>query len=366
MVTRPILPPWNEGSKNAAWQIAQRARRHHFHLMTTQSASQPPTERSVTWDYVYTSPNFVTKQRLRLLWHLAWDHSDIDVFHFLFVPTLTTSHLLSTIVRLKRKRSVQTVPSLYKLALSEKEAHDLFFADKVIAVSDWTASRLRLLGVKNIVRVNVGIDLERFKPVQNRTALRNGFDLPQNVPVVLFSGELSRLGSIESVLSVIPRVLAENAAIHFVFACPTRSPRDVLSRKQAQQAIHDLGLDASVHFIGEVDDFAYLLNACDMLLFPVTTMTGKIDTPLTVLEAMATEMPVILTDLPPLNEVLKAKAGIAAPVGNEEAFAHAIIELSNDETLRREMGRAGREVVKAHYNLATMVQAYEDLYDELT
>lgn len=365
MVTRPILPPWDEGSKNMAWQIAQRARRHHFHLMTAQSAGQPPTSDSVIWNYVYTDKNFVTEQRLRLLWHLVRGSSDIDVYHFLFVPTPTTSRLLSSIVHLQRKRSIQTVPSLHTPDLSPEDARVLFFADRVVAISDWTADRLQSLGVKNITRINVGVDLGRFKPVPDRDALRKKFGFPTNVPVALFSGELSRLGSTEILLSVIQRILTENLAVHFVFACPIRLPEDMLARNQAQQTIHRLNLDAAVHFVGQVDDFSGLLNACDMLLFPVSRMTAKIDTPLTVLEAMAVGLPIIITDLPPLNKVLKAEAGIALPLGGDEAFAQAVLELADDDNLRHKMGQAGRSVVEAHHDVRVMVKAYEDLYDEL-
>ena len=349
-----------------AWQIAQRARSHHFHLMTVRSATPPLNNNSVIWNYVYTDQNFVTKQKLRLLWQLTSKNPDADIYHFLFVPTLQTSRLFSPIVQLKRKCSIQTVPSIYKSDLSSKQARTLFFADKVVAISDWTANKLHSLGLENIVRVNVGVDLEVFKAISSQNALRKKFGLPLVAPLVLFSGELSRLDSTEIMLTIIRRVLNEDAKIHFVFACPTRKPTDMIVRQEVQRKIRGWGLSDSVSFVGEVENFSSLLNACDMLAYPVARMTGKIDTPLTILEAMATEMPVILTDLPPLNEVLKDKVGMATPVGNEEAFVHAIVNLSNDEKLRREMGRAGREVIRTHYNLAAMVQAYEDLYDELT
>jgi glycosyltransferase involved in cell wall biosynthesis len=117
--------------------------------------------------------------------------------------------------------------------------------------------------------------------------------------------------------------------------------------------------------VGQVDDFSGLLNACDMLLFPVSRMVAKIDTPLTVLEGMAVGLPVIITDLSPLSEVFKADVGIATPLGDNEAFAEAVLELSADENRRRQMGQAGQSVVREHYNVQNMVQAHEELYDEL-
>ena len=366
MVTRPILPPWNEGSKNTAWQIAQRAKQHHFHLMTARSVNQTPITDSVIWKYVYTDRNFLARQKLRLVWHLVQRNPDIDIYHFLFVPTLTSSRLLSRIVHLRRKLSIQTIPNLHAKYISPKVAQALLFADRVIVLSDWTANRLQSLGIKNIARINVGVDRDQFRSAQNPDAMREKFGLPTDVPLALFSGELSRLGSVEILLSIIPAVVRENSAIHFVFASPLRLPEDLPAKRRAQQTIHMLGLEAAVHFVDEVDDFSSLLKACDMLLFPVAKMTAKIDTPLTVLEAMATRLPIIITDLPPLNEVLKAEVGIASPLGDNKAFAQAILELAQDENLRRQMGCAGRKVIESHFDLQVMVKAYEDLYDELS
>ena len=365
MVTRPILPPWNEGSKNTAWQIAQRAKRHQFHLMTIQVVNHLPPSDSVTWRHIYTDKNFVLRQKTRLLWHLVSDNSDIDICHFLFVPTLLSSRLLSGIVRFRERHSIQTVPGLYQSNLTKANAHNLLFADKVVAISDWTANRLEMLGVKNVVRINAGIDLCRFKAVPNKEALQKKFGLPSKTPLVLFSGELSRLGSVELLLKIIRHVLVNDIAVHFVIACPTRLPEDIVVRQKLQQTICELNINNSVQILGDVDDFPGLLNACDLMIFPVSQMVAKIDTPLTILEGMAVGLPVIITDIPPLNEILKADAGIAVPLDDVDGFAQAIVELASDENRRYQMGDAGQKVTNVHYNLQTMVQAYECLYDKL-
>jgi len=368
MVTRPIVPPWNEGSKNTAWQIAQRAKRHHFHLLTSQSTNQLPVDNSITWQRIYTDENFVTPQKLHLLWYLLHSNGNIDIHHFLFVPTPVTSRLLSGIVHWRRNSSVQTVPSLYKSNLNKKTARSLFFADRVVTFSDWTANELESLGVKNVVRINAGIDVDRFKPVTNKKQLREKFGLPLDPPVILFSGELSRLGSVELVLSIIPRVLAQQPEIQFVFSCPIRSSEDVISMNKAQQTIHNLDLSSNVHFINQVNDFSELLNISDIFFFPVATMDAKIDTPLTILEAMAVGLPVIITQLEPLNEILKIDtAGVSIPPDdNVEGFVDAILKLAFDKNCCYEMGVAGQKVINADYNLEKMVQAYEQLYDTLS
>jgi N,N'-diacetylbacillosaminyl-diphospho-undecaprenol alpha-1,3-N-acetylgalactosaminyltransferase len=93
-------------------------------------------------------------------------------------------------------------------------------------------------------------------------------------------------------------------------------------------------------------------------------MSRKIDTPLTVLEAMATELPIIISNVPPLNEILVDEAGLAIPKGDEESFAKAVLELAEDKNRRRMMGKVGRRIVKNNYNQQIMVKKYKELYEE--
>ena len=366
MVTRPIIPPWDEGSKNTAWQIASKTCEHKFYLMTTQNKALPKAN-SVKWIRTYTDKNLRGIQRFKLLLYLMYSNPKADIYHFLFVPTLLTSLLLYTIVMQKNKRSIQTVPTLYRPVKSSKLARLLFFGDKVVVLSDWTADKLYSLGLDNIVRINAGVDLHRFRPVRDKTRSRRHLNLPESKILALFSGELSRLGSLEIMLSIAPQLIQENSNLHLVFASPTRKPEDFLRRKEAERLIRSQGLEKSVTFLGDVDDILSLLNACDMLLYPVSTMLGKIDTPLTVLEAMASELPVILTDLPPLNEVFKDEtAGVAVLPGDNQALVRAILELADDKMRRCKMGKKGRRIVEDHYSLQDMVQSYKILYNELT
>jgi glycosyltransferase involved in cell wall biosynthesis len=184
------------------------------------------------------------------------------------------------------------------------------------------------------------------------------------VPIVLFSGELTRLHSLDMMLSVVPKTLECNEHLLFVFACPTRLKEDILAREFAVRKIQDMGFSERVYFLGDIINFPNLLKACDIFVYPVSNMSRKIDTPLTVLEAMATELPIIISNVPPLNEILVDEAGLAIPKGDEESFAKAVLELAEDKNRRRMMGKVGRRIVKNNYNQQIMVKKYKELYEE--
>jgi len=365
LVTYPIKPPWNEGSKNTAWQIANKAKRHHFFLLTTEGEVNLPEKDSIKWQTIYPENSSRKRQQLHLISFLIFNTLDADIYHFLFVPTLLTSLFLNLIVRIKRKKSVQTVPSLYKHTFLAKEATRLFFADKIVTLSHLTTEKLHQVGIQQVVNINSGIDLERFSDTTDKKIFRRKLNLPKEKVLALFSGELSRLGSLDFMLSLAKKVIESDNCVHIIFASPTRLPQDVIARKNAQEYLQKTGQAKSVTFLGDVDDFSDVLKASDIFLFPVSRMRGKIDTPLTLLEAMACELPVIVTDISPLNELVSSTTGIVSPLGDVDRFADALLNLAHDGKLRTKLGRAGRALVGERYNVNKMVCDYEALYDEL-
>ena len=364
-ITRPIVPPWNEGSKNLAWQIAKHLQRHRPNLLTNKSSSWQAAGTSIALKPVYSAASLSTRQKLRLLLYLLLRPQNIDLYHYFFVPTPATSVLLSALSRLHGMKTVQTVPSLYADGLTKKRAHRLFFADRVVAISDLTADKLCAWGIENVVRINVGIDVGYWATYSKRLPLQEQFDLPQTATTILFAGEYGRLGAIEKLLEIIPQVLVRCPHCHFIFACRILRSQDVEIRDDVQRRIRSNDCFRTVHFLDEVHDFAALLKACDVLLFPVSDMTGKIDTPLTVLEAMAAGLPIVLTDVAPLNEIFVPGAGAMVPVNDEQAMIEAVVALVNNVGLRQQAGRIAQEAVKARYDLWPMVRAYEELYDSL-
>lgn len=84
-----------------------------------------------------------------------------------------------------------------------------------------------------------------------------------------------------------------------------------------------------------------------------------------ILEASSCEKPVIVSDADGPAEITQVgKTGLVVPIGNVDASAKAMIELIQDETLRLEMGRAGRQHVLDHYTwdkaLVLLIDAYAE------
>jgi glycosyltransferase involved in cell wall biosynthesis len=83
-----------------------------------------------------------------------------------------------------------------------------------------------------------------------------------------------------------------------------------------------------------------------------------------VLEAMAAELPVVASRVGGLAElVVDGETGILVPPGDEAALAQALGRLVDDRELRRTLGTAGRARAESSFGLSAFRRAHLELYD---
>jgi len=120
----------------------------------------------------------------------------------------------------------------------------------------------------------------------------------------------------------------------------------------------DLGIAGSVIFTGYRSDVRALMPAFDAY---VNTSTYE-GVSLTILEAMATSLPVVAVPVGGNPEVvIDRETGLLVPPG-ARAVADAIALLVLDPRRRRRMGDAGRWRVIRHFSIARMVGDYASAY----
>lgn len=85
------------------------------------------------------------------------------------------------------------------------------------------------------------------------------------------------------------------------------------------------------------------------------------------LEAMAVSLPVVASDIYPLNHiVVQGETGILANPDEPEAFADALIDLLDNPALTQRMGEAGRRRCLQEFSEEKMLNSTENLYLDLT
>lgn len=125
----------------------------------------------------------------------------------------------------------------------------------------------------------------------------------------------------------------------------------------------DLGLDDCVTFLGQTRDVAAVLARAQ--LFVLSSISEGVS--LTLLEAMATGLAVVATNVGGNPEVVAAgETGLLVPPQAPEALAAALLRLRREAGERARFGQAGRERVEKHFDVRRMVEQYEQLYGEDT
>ena len=100
-------------------------------------------------------------------------------------------------------------------------------------------------------------------------------------------------------------------------------------------------------------------SSCDLYV----TASSKEGLPLAPLEAMASGLAVIATEVPGHQDVVEPDAtGLLVPPGDDAAMSVAIESLLNDPERRRRMGQAGRERVRREFTVQSMVAKTAEVY----
>lgn len=85
-----------------------------------------------------------------------------------------------------------------------------------------------------------------------------------------------------------------------------------------------------------------------------------------ILEASACELPVVVSNVGGLPEVVEdGKTGFVVPKENPTAAANALLELIENPSLRNQMGKEGRKMVIKDYEWSENVTRMENLYGKV-
>lgn len=134
-------------------------------------------------------------------------------------------------------------------------------------------------------------------------------------------------------------------------------------RPELEEYAAALGLSANVHFLGRRNDVMRLLREVDIFVLASTQREGF---GLSIVEAMASSLPVIGTRIGGIPEVIEHNVnGFLVEPNDSNALANAVESLICDKELRTKMGRKGRVRYEEHFRLDTMISRVEHLYREV-
>jgi sugar transferase (PEP-CTERM/EpsH1 system associated) len=212
-----------------------------------------------------------------------------------------------------------------------------------------------------IAQIHNGVDVQRF-------ALAGGVRLPPpgcpfTDPALFVVGTVGRMQTVKA------QTLLAQAFVRALQIQPQLGERmrlvmvgDGPLRQEAQGVLDAAGVAHLAWLPGERADVPDVMRGLDCFALP--SLAEGISN--TILEAMASSLPVLATEVGGNAElVLAGETGRLVPAGDVDALAAGLMAMAEDPAAASAMGRAGRLRVERHFSLQAMVAAYQGLYDRL-
>ncbi len=199
-----------------------------------------------------------------------------------------------------------------------------------------------------------GVDIEKFHPRWPSQSLRKELGLAKGAPVAGIIAALRPEKHHELFLRTAALVRQQLPEARFLIV------GDGPQRERLESLAAELSLAESASFLGTRSDVPELLALINVLL-----LTSHMEAnPVSILEAMASEKPVVATRVGSIEEtVIDGQTGYLVPPGDTRALARRVVELLSDPDQAAAMGRAAREQVIAHWSIHRMVEGYHNLIE---
>lgn len=213
----------------------------------------------------------------------------------------------------------------------------------------------------SVTQIYNGVDTLRFAPrVGSRPRVAGS---PFTDPNLWLVGTLGRLQAVKNQV-----LLAQAFSCAIARSPPARQRMRLLIagdgplRPAVEQALRDGGVADLAWMAGERGDAPDLLRGIDAFVLP-SRAEGISNT---ILEAMATALPIIATDVGGNAELLdETRTGRLVGSGDVEAMARVMLDDFDHPHIARGRGQAARVEVESRFSLDQMVNSYRDLYDGL-
>ncbi|CAD7780153.1 MAG: D-inositol-3-phosphate glycosyltransferase [Candidatus Methanoperedenaceae archaeon GB50] len=227
-------------------------------------------------------------------------------------------------------------------------------ADKIIATSKSYAETSMVLNdfLGKIEIIPNGVDLNRFNPEIEVGNIREKYNLP-NGNIVLYVGRFVKYKGVEYLIRAMKYVEHGTLVI---------AGKGKLERR-LKQIVRDEKLK-NVKFLGYVpdEDLPKLYRVSDVYVLPSITRGENFG--ISALEAMACGIPVIASDLPGVNWLVRDYCGMKVKPKDVLGLSEKINELLSNDALRSEIGKNARKNAE-EYNWEDISKKVMDVYEEV-
>ena len=373
-------PPYYGGMGNVVLQTvsALTARGHEVTVLTPQYDAEKPAQREISTEQkkhaqmLRPSISFGNAARLPQIKKML---NDFDVVH-LHYPFFGTANLVKQWKKANPDKVLALTyhmdtraPGLKGLLFS---LYAKFYMPRILEVADVLigssfdyidhsdAASIFKRRTDNAFELPFGVDVDRFAPREKPEALFVKHGLNPSVPTLVFVGGMDSAHYFKGI-PVLLKALHVLKAQDFVVQAALIGDGNL--RRQFEFEAQGLGLSESVRFVGSVSDreLPYYYNMGDVAVLPSISRAEAFG--MVLLEAYASGLPVIASDLPGVRSVAM-KAGVVVTPGSAVQLAGRIQEFFDEQNNQKKWHVIARQVAMEEYSWPIIAEKLEMLYEQ--
>jgi len=229
----------------------------------------------------------------------------------------------------------------------------------ILAISDGLAEDYLQHGFarEQVFKLMNCVDLDLFAPPRSdeaKSSLRHKYNLPKNATVLVFVGSVIVRKGVDVLIRAFIEACSRCSNLYLLIIGPNKKNENPSLDKDFIDGLYSLlkqnNLSEQVSFRGLIQDreqLAEMYCASDIFVFP----SNNEGLPNVVLEAMACELPVVVSHLPVLEKVINhMENGLFTPIGDVGAIRDSILRLSEDSSLAGRIGQNARHYVQQNHS----------------
>ena len=231
------------------------------------------------------------------------------------------------------------------------------YTDCLITINeeDYKTAINKKFKAKEIKMVHgVGVDLSKFESqtIEKKNLIRKEYGYKEDDFILFYAAELNANKHQDLLINVLNNLKDKMPNIKLLLA-GTGS-----LESQYKEQVNKLDLNKNVEFLGFRSDIKNLLMLSDVAV----ASSRREGLPVNVMEAMATGLPLVVTDVRGHRDLVKNDVnGYLVATDDVQGFVNAVEKIYKDKNLAKEFGKKGLDLVQK-YSLENVMEEMKEIY----
>jgi glycosyltransferase involved in cell wall biosynthesis len=236
------------------------------------------------------------------------------------------------------------------------------YADSIISLYKGAHLQQQAAGAKadKTFIIPNGVDINKYRAIRRSPHA----EIPK---IICFIGRVVRLKDLKTFIRAVAIIVSKDKSIRAWIRMIGNDDPDYF--QECKDTIQLMGMEQSIAFITEGDMVDILPKIGILMLSSISE-----GMPLVILEAIASGIPVVATDVGACREIIEGsheedkkmgRCGAVVPIGNASGLAKEALKLLNHSTLWHEASEVGIKRAEKYYSQTDMINSYKELYNKV-